>query len=195
MEYRIPAGAWAALFLVLIAPATLGQVPTPNVSEEEARIFKLFAAQVQRYLKVQKECAASLPALKPNMKMAQISEHQLALGKKLAAARSGVPQGEIFSAEVTEQFRKIILGVFKGPKSQMARKTIRPDEPSKEVLVRLHVNDMRPDSIPSTTMPPTLLSKLPPLPKDLAYRIIGHALALKDTRAGLIVDFIPHAIP
>ena len=46
-----------------------------------------------------------------------------------------------------------------------------------------------------TTTPPTLLSKLPQLPPELAYRIVGRDLTLKDTKAGLIVDLIPNAIP
>ena len=44
-------------------------------------------------------------------------------------------------------------------------------------------------------MPPTLLRQLPDLPNELAYRIIGRALALQDIKANLIVDFIPNAIP
>jgi hypothetical protein len=62
-------------------------------------------------------------------------------------------------------------------------------------VVRLHVNEVYPESMPLTTTPPTLLSKLPELPPDLAYRIVGHDLTLKDTKAGLIVDLIPNAIP
>ena len=54
---------------------------------------------------------------------------------------------------------------------------------------------MYPDDQPRTTMPPTLLRRLPVLPKELAYRIIGHALVLQDTKTNLIVDFIPNAIP
>jgi hypothetical protein len=49
--------------------------------------------------------------------------------------------------------------------------------------------------MPLTTTPPTLLSKLPQLPPELAYRIVGRDLTLKDTKAGLIVDLIPNAIP
>jgi hypothetical protein len=39
------------------------------------------------------------------------------------------------------------------------------------------------------------LSKLPQLPQELAYRIVGRDLTLKDTKAELIVDLIPNAIP
>ena len=57
------------------------------------------------------------------------------------------------------------------------------------------MNEVYPENLPLTTTPPALLSKLPQLPQELAYRIVGRDLTLKDTKAGLIVDFIPNAIP
>jgi len=48
-----------------------------------------------------------------------------------------------------------------------------------------------PCHLPSTTVPPTLLLRLPRLPDKLAYRIVGHDFVLQDTEARLIVDFIP----
>ena len=37
--------------------------------------------------------------------------------------------------------------------------------------------------------------KLPELPPELAYRLVTHDLALKDIKAGLIVDLISNTIP
>ena len=143
---------------------------------------------------MQKDLEASLPALKPTKDAAQIVEHQHALARKIADARRDARQGDIFTHEVAERFRKIIRSEFHGPEGRLARQTIRQDDPFK-VIVRLHVNDVFPEDIPLTTTPPTLLLKLPELPQELAYRIVGHDLALKDIKAGLIVDLIPNAIP
>jgi hypothetical protein len=44
-------------------------------------------------------------------------------------------------------------------------------------------------------MPPTLLINLPQLPREVAYRIVGHDLVLLDTEARIVVDFIPGVIP
>ena len=184
---------WLLLF-ALAAPGFAGQAPAPQASEEQARVFKIFTDRVQQYVKLQKAVEASLPALKPTKEVARIDGHEHALARKIAQARSGARQGDIFTEEVTRQFRRIIRGEFQGPDAQLARKTIRPDDPSK-VVVRLHVNDVYPENIPLTTTPPTLLSKLPQLPQELAYRIVGRDLTLKDTKAGLIVDLIPNAIP
>ena len=182
------------LFLAFVASGFAGQAQLPRASEEEARVFKIFTARVQQYVKLQRNVEASLPALKRTSEAARIDEHQHALARKIAQARSGARQGDIFTHDVARQFRRIIRGEFQGPEAQRARKTIRPDDPSK-VVVRLHVNDVYPDDLPLTTTPPTLLSKLPQLPPELAYRIVGRDLTLKDTKAGLIVDLIPNAIP
>ena len=73
------------------------------------------------------------------------------------------------------------------------RKTIEERDPVKHIVLK--VNEVYPDNQPRTTMSPTLLNRLPVLPQELAYRIIGRALVLQDTKTNLIVDFIPNAIP
>jgi hypothetical protein len=182
------------LLFALLAPGLAGQARAPQASLEEARVFKIFAARVQEYVKLRKAVEASLPALKPTNDVARIAEHEHALARKLAQARSSARQGDIFTDEVTRQFRRIIRAEFAGPDGQLARTTIRRDDPSKAVI-RLHVNEVYPEDLSLTTTPPTLLSKLPELPQELAYRIVGRDLMLKDTIAGLIVDLIPNAIP
>jgi hypothetical protein len=184
---------WLFAF-ALVVPGLAGQAQAPQLSQEEVRVFKIFATRVQQYIKLQKNVEATLPALKPTNEPARIAEHQHALARKIAQARRGARQGDIFTDEVTRQFREIIRGEFQGPDAQLARKTMRPDDPVK-VIARLHVNDVYPESLELTTTPPTLLTKLPQLPQDLAYRFVGRDLTLKDTKAGLIVDLIPNVIP
>jgi hypothetical protein len=173
--------------LVFVAPGFAGQ------DSEEARDFKIFTDRVQAYVKMQKELEASLPALKPTTDVAQIVEHQHALASKIAGARRDARQGDIFTHDVAERFRKIIDKTFHGPEGRLARKTIHRD--SSDKVIALRVNDVFPEGAPLTTTPPTLLSKLPELPQELAYRFVGRDLALKDIKTGLIVDLIPNAIP
>jgi hypothetical protein len=49
--------------------------------------------------------------------------------------------------------------------------------------------------VPFTTVPPSLLLKLPKLPDQVAYRIVGRDLILLDVEANLVVDKIPEIIP
>ena len=181
---------WLSLF-TFVAPGFTEWARTPQVNEE-ARDFKIFTDRVQEYVKMQKGLKASLPALNPTKDAARIIEHQHALARKIADARRDARQGDIFTREVAERFRKIIDRTFRGPEGRLARETIRADSGSKVVV--LHVNDVYPDEIPMTTTPPTLLYRLPNLPQELAYRIVGHDLTLLDTEARLIVDLIPNAI-
>jgi hypothetical protein len=183
---------WLSL-LAFVSAGFAGQAQKPQ-DKEEARDFKTFTDRVQAYVKMQKGLEASLPTLKPTKDPAQIVEHQHSLARKIADARRDARQGDIFTHEVTERFRKIIRRAFHGPEGRLARRTIRQDDPSK-VMMRLHVNDVFPEGIPLTTTPPTLLLKLPELPQELAYRFVGHDLTLIDTKARLIVDLIPDAIP
>jgi hypothetical protein len=183
---------WLSLF-VFVAPGFTGQAPTPR-DKEEARDFKIFTERVQEYVKMQKNLESSLSTLKPTKDAAQIVEHQHALAGKIADARRDARQGDFFTHEVTERFRKIIGKAFHGPEGRLARRTIRQEDPSK-VIARLHVNDVFPEGVPLTTTPPALLLKLPELPQELAYRFVGRDLTLIDIKARLILDLIPNAIP
>jgi hypothetical protein len=59
----------------------------------------------------------------------------------------------------------------------------------------MSINGTYPDDLPQTTVPPSLLLRLPQLPPEVAYRIIGHDFVLQDTEARLVIDYIPAAIP
>ena len=195
MKHRIQTACLLMGFslLAFVAPGFTGQLPTPQ-DKKEVRDFKIFTDRIQAYVKMQKHLEASLSTLRPTKDAAQIVEHQHALAEKIADARRDAHRGDIFTHDVAERFRKIIHSEFHGPEGRSAREAIRQDDPSK-VMVRLHVNDVFPEGIPLTTMPPTLLLKLPELPQELAYRFVGHDLTLIDTKARLIVDLIPNAIP
>jgi hypothetical protein len=110
-----------------------------------------------------------------------------------AAARRDTRQGDIFTRDVSDDFAKIIRKAFRGKDGRNMRRTIRESDPIRPTTLR--VNDVYPEDIPLTTMPPTLLRRLPELPKELAYRIIGGALVLQEMKTNMIVDFMPDAIP
>ena len=63
------------------------------------------------------------------------------------------------------------------------------------VPVVVRVNAEYPPGAPRSTVPPSLLLTLPPLPECLHYRFVGRDLVLVDSVAQLIVDFLPAAAP
>ena len=79
-----------------------------------------------------------------------------------------------------------------GTKDADVKKSLARAEP---VRLILHVNEAYPAHIPLQSTPPTILMNLPRLPAELEYRIVGHALVLRDAVANIVVDLIPDAIP
>jgi hypothetical protein len=59
----------------------------------------------------------------------------------------------------------------------------------------LQVNAPYPEGAPVSTVPPPLLAKLPALSADVQYRFVGRHLILLDTRAQIIIDYLPDAAP
>jgi len=89
-------------------------------------------------------------------------------------------------------FRNQVKSSFRGPDGRNICATLEHSEPIPGLTLR--VNDSYPP-LPLQTMPAGLLQRLPLLPKELEYRIIGHDLVLHDIEPNIIVDFIPGVIP
>ena len=69
-----------------------------------------------------------------------------------------------------------------------------PDE-GVPVPVVVRVNAEYPAGAARSTVPPSVLLTLPPLPACLHYRFVDRDLILVDSVAQLIVDFLPAAAP
>jgi hypothetical protein len=121
------------------------------------------------------------------------AEHVRTYVRLDATARAAYRHGDIFTPDVVDDFGKMIRKAFDGKGGRNMRRTIRESDPIRPTTLR--VNDLYPEDIPLTTMPPTLLRSLPPLPPEMAYRIIGGALVLQEINTNMIVDFMSDAIP
>jgi hypothetical protein len=62
-------------------------------------------------------------------------------------------------------------------------------------VTTLRVNYPYPDTKELVEMPPTLLLKLPELPKQLGYHFAGRRLLLIDREARIVVDYLTDALP
>jgi hypothetical protein len=175
--------------ILILRPILFAGGAPDKVAEQPA--FKDFLERVKQYEKVKKDA----PHLKPSKEHKEITDRRLALAQDIRAARPDAKQGDIFTPSISAQFVMVIHETLQGagPTASNARKTIRQGEPLKDVS--LAVNASYPEAMAVTTVPPTLLLRLPELPDRLEYRIVGHDFVLQDTEARLIVDFIPGAIP
>lgn len=68
----------------------------------------------------------------------------------------------------------------------------RKEEGKQPVVFK--VNASYPDDTPLPTTPAQVLMKLPKLPEQLEYRIVGKTLIIRDREADIIVDFVPNAL-
>jgi hypothetical protein len=183
----------AALLLVCSGIPARSQTSSPQTYAKAAAADKEFSDHIKAYMDLQKAAEKSLPGLKSSNDEAEIRAHQLALRAKVMEARQRARQGDIFSKDVAEQFRKTISAVFKAPGGEVVRRTIVEGDASKPLSIQ--VNKVYPDESPVQTTPPTVLRVLPELPMELAYRFVGRYLLLLDNKTNLIVDFIPETLP
>jgi hypothetical protein len=123
---------------------------------------------------------------------------QKALARAMAANRAEARPGDIFRPEIQPLFRRLIAEQLKGPATLDARKAVVDGNPgmdgdSAPIVVR--VNAVYPLDAPRSTVPPSLLLTLPPLPSSLHYRFVRRDLILVDSVAQLVVDILPAAAP
>lgn len=180
-------------FLVLGASLPLrssgAETPqVPPVSPQSPASLE-FTRRVEEYVKLQK----TMPRLRTTKDPKEIIERRNALAQKIQEARSKAQPGDMFTPDITEELRSVIRSTFQGSNARAVRKTIRQGEPLRGW--QLTVNGIYPEHLPLTTVPPTLLLRLPRLPSEVAYRIIGHDLVLEDSEARLVLDFILAIIP
>ena len=145
-----------------------------------------FHKRIQAYLKTHNEAETRVPNLKETSDPAKISEREAALAKMIQTLRAGAQIGDIFAPEYQPYFIKIVQDDFK-TRSADARRAIIVELPKN---MKVDVNTVYPTTIPLATFPPALLRKLPDLPPELEYRLVGHSLILRDVKANLIVDIL-----
>jgi hypothetical protein len=181
--------AIAAVFFCIAARVT---------ADEPA--LKSFDERLDAYVKLRKNAAEGIPALKKNATPADIQAHEVALAASIKKARAGAQPGEILGADVKALIDRALKGTLKGTKNTKLRASIKEGNPKHELAAGevqpvVAVNAVYPTNAPLSTVPPSVLLSLPKLPKDLEYRFVGRTLILRDREANLIVDFIKEAAP
>ncbi len=161
---------------------------------------KGFDRRIADYLKLRREAVSGIPAVKKNAQPEQIRANRLAEAEAIRKARAGAKEGDIFTPGFQQYVRELIAVTMRGNTGKAVRKTAMAGNPAHEheapaKPVELKVNAQYPDSAPLSSVPPSLLLKLPQLPRELDYRFVGRDLILHDVNAGLIVDYIQNAIP
>jgi hypothetical protein len=111
-----------------------------------------------------------------------------ALAEKIRRARAKAKQGDLLTPALSLEIQKSLRREVDAP----TWKVIMDDNPGE---LPSQVNDEYRLDRPLSTMPPNILAALPRLAADIEYRFIERHLILLDTRARVILDRIPYAIP
>jgi hypothetical protein len=188
MKLPTPIVMCCAAALVLLAQPQTPVNPSAAIQQE-------FQKRINDYVKLRKSIEGQMPRLKPTASVEKIEHHAKELAHKIREARQPARQGDIFSPEISAEFRRLIALAMQGQKAAQVKESLRSGEPEVRAKVRVEVNHKYPPSVPLQSTPPTLLVNLPKLPPELEYRVVGHYLVLMDAKANLILDYIPNAIP
>ena len=150
-----------------------------------------FQKRVQAYMTIHNEAEAKVPNLKRTDDPVEISKREKELAEMIMTLRAGAPPNEIFAKEYQPYFVKIVQDDF-ADRSAADRKALVHELPRN---IKVDVNTVYPTTIPLITFPAGLLRKLPDLPPELEYRIVGRHLILRDVKANLIVDVLRDVVP
>jgi hypothetical protein len=161
----------------------------------EAAALATMNDRLKEYIELHRKLEQSLPSLPKEATPQQIDANQRAFEVLLKKARASAKPGDIFTPEARPVITRLLATIFGGPDGQQLKASIKDENPVDPVALKLTVNGRYPDSVPLTTIPPTVLQTLPKLTEDLEYRFIGDWLILLDTHAHLIADFIDNALP
>jgi hypothetical protein len=184
--------AVALLASCVYACASYAQGPQVTVAPKHAQAFAAFEARVKEYVAMREGIEGKLPKLSKDATAEQIEAHKAAFQDAVRGARSGAKQGDLFTPALAGHIRQVIKSETKPEERQEVRETVLESEVK---AVPLRVNYPYPESEELLEMPPALLLKLPQLPKQVRYRYVGRSLLLVDRENGLIVDFMPDALP
>lgn len=204
-------GTCAVSCLVLVAGCrTLGgpQVaPEQNVNMDP-RVLDEFREEVEEYVRLHEELLKRVPTVSPQSSPDEIAAHRKKMTEAIRAERASEKQGEIFEPPVAAAFRELLRKEMASPEGPATLEAIRTGNPTVEgtpsrqnpnkevrVPVEVAVNAVYPDSAPASTVPSSLLLKMPRLPEEVKYGFVGRALILRDTHANVILDFIQDAVP
>ena len=183
-------------------------IAPPQTTEMDGETLRKFQHEVEEYVERRKEAVKHIPPLDDKSTPTKVDAYQNGLTNAIITFRRGSKRGEIFKPEVEQAIRRMLHREFASAQGPGLMKDIKqgnprvegnplPKDPSKEVMknVTVAVNVRYPETAPYSSVPPSLLLKLPLLPPQVRYRFIGRSLILRDTEADVILDFIPDVVP
>lgn len=185
---------FASVAIVVVCMAvSKAQTPPPALSPADKQVAEAFEKRAKDYAKMREALEEKMPKLSKEAKAEEIQAHKQQFQERVRAARVGAKRGDVFTPEATTLIRAMIKDEFKGRERVEFREALLKEAENKAVPLR--VNYPYPETQELLEMPPTLLMRLPQLPKQLRYRFVRSNLLLVDRENGLIVDYMTNVLP
>jgi len=178
---------------LLSAPAPSAARQLPSVSASDQKSLSDFSKKAKDY--VSKEHMLAQDKMKPTSDVAKLQDQRRQLRDAVQQARANARQGDFFTAETAEIFRKILVDLLNGPDGKKIKISLSHAEPGAPAQFKVNGEFPNQNGQPIQSVPPTVLKVLPSLPKGLEYCIAGKTLALRDSAANIVVDYLPNALP
>ena len=181
------------VFALVVGSLSLpGLASAQSAGSADAAAFKQFEAAIAGYMAMRTKLSSEVSGPVKNSSSTQLTNASDALAAGIQRARKGASVGAIFAPPIAAAIKRRIAEAVRT--EQLASVLADIDDeggsgPAPKVHLRLPVTAQM------ATMPPALLKVLPPLPKELEYRILGKYLVLRDIDPSLIIDYIPAAVP
>jgi hypothetical protein len=150
-----------------------------------------FKQRLADYVKVHNEAESKVAKLTKTNDPAKVHDREAALGETIKGLRASAKEGDVFGLDFRAVLERAVRDDFRG-RSAADRKALIQELPAQ---VKIGVNMTYPGSLPLATFPARLLTKLPDLPPELEYRIVGHHILLRDVTANVIVDVARNIVP
>ena len=183
------AAALTALLIVGAAAAASAQGPAPD-----SDAIRRFTAVTQEYAWLHRRLENQLAPFEITSNPDTINCLVQEMAAAVRAARPHARQGDVFTDTVGTELRQRIASALSAndfTPGDVLMAEVAEGVDSAAVPLKVHGEF---PWIYASAVFPCVQDALPPLPPELQYRIVGSTLVLIDVHAGLIVDFLPHAL-
>lgn len=182
-----------ALMLLAVVPLQPMGAQSPDISSSDQRLLSDFSKKAKNY--ADKEHMLAATRMKPTDDVAKLQQQRQQLRQAVQQSRANGRQGEFFTSETAEAFRKVLSNLFNSPEGKKIKLSLNHAEPGAPAEFKVNAEFPNQNGQPIQSVPPTVLKALPTLPKGLDYCIAGKTLALRDSIANLVIDYLPNALP
>jgi hypothetical protein len=183
----------AGLLAVLAMTFAGNSSAQTSAASNDQKVLADFSKQAKDY--ISKEHSLAADKMKPTSDVSKLEQQRKQLRDAVQQSRPNAKQGDLFTPEAAKAFRKLLARVLNGPANAKIKSSLNHAEPGAPSAFRVNAEFPNQNGEPIQSVPPTVLKVLPALPKGMEYCIAGNTLALRDSSANMVVDFLPNALP